>query len=95
MTATMARLSGTWTVDDAVEILCESDVWATKRLLFTVMRRKKWIVGNGANRQINLEAWGFVDQQGTVLVITGPGISELHRLLGGSGDVRVDRTVMA
>lgn len=85
---TMQRLSGTWTIDDAALILCASGHRTNPYRLHRVFREQGWIQGKYATR-ITETGWTYLDYDGDRLVITGPGIAETHRVLGGDGDVRV------
>lgn len=94
MTTTLARLSGTWPLDDAAEILNTAGHRVNWRHLHVQFREAGWIEGRWAAREITEKGWPYLDQDGELLVITGAGIAEVHRRLGGVAPIRIHCSVI-
>jgi hypothetical protein len=91
---TMARMSGTWTIEDATQILKWSGHKTTEPLLRRWFREQEWVAGPYGHNEITVAGWPYLDMIGKTIVVTGPGIAAVHRALGGAGDIRVDMSVI-
>ncbi|GLY32013.1 hypothetical protein [Kineosporia sp. NBRC 101731] len=88
-TPSVRNMHGTWTIEQAACILNASGLYVTVRDLHAAFRQHGWIRGAHVDREITRAAWTYLDQDADHLVITGPGIAEIHKRLGGTKPIKV------